>query len=133
MQAGTHNDRRHLRRIDVRDTLPRSGNVATVIYGFITEWDRLQHFSDHCDEFGGAFATPEEYEAGAIAFLNRRLVGSMLESPRAKDGWTLRIDLETDEFAICDVTGGLRTYYKPNPFRHGKGDNLRYFRKRCSQ
>jgi hypothetical protein len=70
---------------------------------------------------------------GAIAFLNRRLVGSMLESRRAKDGWTLRIDLERDEFAICDVTGGLRTYYKPNPFRHGKGDNLRYFRKRCSQ
>jgi hypothetical protein len=107
--------------------------VPTNVYGFIAEWDRLQHFSDHCDEFGGVFATPEEYEAGALAFLTRPVIDSMLESLRAKDGWTLRIDLNTDEFAICDTTGGLRTYYKPNPFRHGKGDNLRYFRRRCSQ
>jgi hypothetical protein len=107
--------------------------VPRVIYGFISEWDRLQHFNDHRGEFGGAFPTPGEYEAGAIAFLNRPIAGAILESPRVKDGWTLRIDLETDEFAICDTTGGLRTYYKPNPFVHGKGDNLRYFRKRCSQ
>ncbi|MGO9264304.1 MAG: hypothetical protein ACLQBA_05345 [Candidatus Binataceae bacterium] len=107
--------------------------MPTVIYGFISDWDRLEHFSNHRDEFGGTFQTPEEYETGAIAFLRRPIVGAMLESARVKDGWTLKIDLETDEFAICDITGGLRTYYKPNPFVHGKGDNLKYFQKRCSQ
>ena len=127
--------RRHISEINANGYVSRrSRNVPTVkIYGFITEWERLQHFSDHCDEFGGAFRTPEEYQAGAIAFLSRPLVGSMLESRRAKDGWILRINLETDEFAICDDSGGLRTYYKPNPFLHGKGDNLRYFQRRCAQ
>jgi len=104
---------------------------------FITEADRLQHFEDHAegvsDEFNGRFQTPEEYEKGGVAFLNRPIVGNLIEQPRTKDGWRLRIDLDTDEFAICDRAGFLRTYYKANPFEHGKGDNLKYFRKRCLQ
>ena len=81
----------------------------------------------------GALRRQKNTRKGGVAFLNRSIVGNLIERQRIKDGWRLRIDLDTDEFAICDTAGFLRTYYKANPFEHGKGDNLKYFRKRCLQ
>jgi filamentous hemagglutinin len=104
--------------------------VPNVVIGFISKWDRDQHFEDHRDEFGGALANAEEYEAAAKAFFNAPLAGGMMEGLRA-DGWMIRFNSDTNEFAICDTDGYLRTYYKPDPALHGLGDNITYFRRRC--
>lgn len=99
---------------------------------FISVWDRDQHFEDHGHEFSPVFASSQEYEAAAIEFLSGPLVGSMMESLR-QDGATVRYNPATNELAICDVDGYVRTYFKPNPAIHKLADNLTYFRRRCSQ
>ena len=110
--------------------------MATAIR-FVARDELREHFYKHaegyCDEFGGSYGTPEEYEQGAVEFLNRGPVGGIMERARIRDGWRIRFDPISDEFAICDTYGFVMTYYKPNPFEHGKGDNTKYFLKRCLQ
>ena len=51
--------------------------MAVKVIGFISAWDRDEHFAEHDAEFGGKYGDALEYEAGAAAFFNRSLVGSM--------------------------------------------------------
>jgi filamentous hemagglutinin len=104
--------------------------VPKTAKGFISKWDRDQHFEDHRSEFGGTFATADEYEVAATTFFNAPVAGNMMEGLRP-DGWTIRFDSGTNEFAICDTDGYLRTYFKPDPAVHGLADNITYFRRRC--
>ena len=104
--------------------------MPTIVKGFISKWDRDQHFEDHGHDFGG-LTSADEYEAAAVAFFNKPLAGGMMEGVRLADGWIIRFDSNTDEFAICDVDGYLRTYFKPDPAIHGLPNNTEYFRRRC--
>jgi filamentous hemagglutinin len=99
---------------------------------FISAWDRSQHFEDHGHEFNPVFASAEEYESAAVNFLGVPLVGTMMECLR-QDGAIIRYDPTSNELAICDVDGYVRTYFKPDPAIHKLADNITYFRRRCSQ
>jgi len=105
--------------------------VPARVIGFISEWDRDGHFAAHRAEFGGRFADSLEYEAGAVAFFDLPLAGNMMEGMRT-DGWKIRFDSATDEFAICDPDGYIRTYFKPDPRKHKLANNVAYFRRRCA-
>jgi filamentous hemagglutinin len=105
--------------------------VPTSVYGFIDNMERDNHFQLHGNEFNPMFASAAEYEAAAIAFLTGPLAGSM-ECVR-RNGDTIRFDPATDEFAICDRDGVLKTYYKPSPSIHKQKDNTTYFRGQCKK
>jgi pyocin large subunit-like protein len=106
--------------------------VLVEVIGFISAWDRDEHFAEQRAEFGARFTSAQAYEAGAVAFFNEPLVGTMMEGVRS-DGWRIRFDSATDEFAICDSEGYVRTYYKPDPRKHKFRNNISYFRRRCLQ
>jgi filamentous hemagglutinin len=101
--------------------------VPRTVYGFMTKLDRDDHFQCHNPEFDPSFASAEDYEAAGIAFLTGPLTGTMMEGMR-RNGDIIRFDSATDEFAICDRNGVLKTYYKPTPAIHKQRDNIVYFR-----
>ena len=103
------------------------------INGFVTKFDRDLHFDSHASEFSPPFASEEEYEAAAIAFLEKHLAAGMMEGLRIRDGATIRYDPGINEFAICDDSGAVTTYFKPDPAIHKQGDNVAYFRSRLER
>jgi filamentous hemagglutinin len=103
--------------------------VPTSLYGFIDNVERENHFQLHGSEFNPVFGSAVDYEAAAIAFLSTPLAGRM-ECVR-RNGDTIRFDDATDEFAICDRDGILKTYYKPDPAIHRQKDNTAYFKGQC--
>jgi filamentous hemagglutinin len=107
-------------------------NVPTLVYGFADWEEKENHFLDHRHEFGDTFSSADEYEAAAIAFLMAPLTGTVLQCVR-RNGDALRFDPSTDEFAICDRAGYLKTYYKPDPSWHEQASNLIYFRGQCAK
>jgi hypothetical protein len=70
------------------------------VYGFMDQEEKDNHFLDHNHEFEPEFASAEEYEAAAIAFLSCPLSATMLECVRL-NGDRIRFNQTTDEFAIC--------------------------------
>jgi len=104
--------------------------VPTAVYGFISRVEREDHFQVHELDFNPPFASAGEYEAGGIAFLTATATNTIMECMR-RNGDTIRYDLSTNEFAICDRDGVLRTYYKPDPSIHRQKDNIAYFKGQC--
>ncbi len=94
--------------------------------------DRSDHFQSHGGDFNPPFTSAEDYEAAGIAFLTTALTGNMKEGLR-RNGDVIRFDSSTDEFAICDRNGVLKTYYKPDPKIHKQKDNTAYFRGQCQK
>jgi filamentous hemagglutinin len=43
------------------------------------------------------------------------------------NGDVVRYNPATDEFGVVKPDGTIRTYYKPDPARHGRPTNLDYF------
>lgn len=107
--------------------------MPTNVTGFISDYDRNVHFDLHGAEFSPSFDSPEEYEAAAVAFLQKPVAGTINEGVRLRDGHFIRWDSGTNEFAICDPAGAVMTYFKPDPTIHKQGDNLAYFRRRLQQ
>lgn len=103
------------------------------IQGFISEYDLKGHFEAHGGEFNPPFQSASEYQAAAIAFLQKPVAGTIKQGLRVRDGATIRFDSATDEFAICNASGEVTTYFKANPAVHKQGDNDSYFRRRVSQ
>ena len=106
--------------------------MPTVVYGFIDREQKEDHFLNHKDEFQPPFKSSDEYEAKAIEFLTRQPWDTMLECVR-RNGDVIRFDTRTDEFAICDRDGHLKTYYKPDTYWHRQESNLAYFRGQCAK
>ena len=98
------------------------------IGGFATAADRADHFNRHVTiqrEF--TFVDEEEYEAAAIAFMNKPADGMTIkEHLRMRDNTTVRVDVTTFEF--CFVHGGtyIGSYYIART-----ADIEAYFRRRC--
>src|ERR1700691_4863300 len=95
------------------------------VYGFMDSEEKENHFLDHNREFEPEFASAEEYEAAAIAFLTCSQSNTMVECIR-RNGDRIRFDQATDEFAICDRDGRLKTYYNPDVHWHRQESTLPY-------
>lgn len=106
--------------------------MPNVVYGFIDPEEKDNHFLDHNREFEPEFASPEEYETAAIQFLTKEPWNTMLECTR-RNGDVIRFDTRTDEFAICNRDGYLKTYYKPDTYWHRQESNLIYFQGQCAK
>jgi pyocin large subunit-like protein len=106
--------------------------MPTVVYGFMDPEEKDNHFLDHNREFEPEFTSAEEYEAAAIAFLTCPLSDMVHECVR-RNGDRIRFDQATDEFAICDRDGRLKTYYKPDTYWHRQESNLIYFKGQCAK
>ena len=104
--------------------------MPTAVYGFISRVERDDHFQVHELEFDPPFASAADYEAAGIAFLTGTVTAIIMECVR-RSGDTIRYNPSTNEFAICDRDGVLRTYYKPDPIIHKQKDNITYFRGQC--
>lgn len=89
-----------------------------------------EHFYRHRADF--RVASPEAYEARADAFMGRPLAPPVLECERG-NGDILRYNEVTQEFGIMTAMGIVRTYFKPDPDRHGMISNLEYFESGCTE
>jgi filamentous hemagglutinin len=96
---------------------PRNGRFAS-------DGQLQDHFNRHGGDFGAR--TAAEYEARANTFLNGPRGPGVLEKTRP-NGDVVRYNPATDEFGVVKPDGTIRTYYKPDPARHGRPTNLDYF------
>lgn len=115
--------------------------TRTVPYtlGFPTALERALKFNKHVTlgrEF--AYASAEEYEANADRFLGEPLVNNTTEECiRTKRDGTIgdkiRYNGATQEFGVLGNDNVIRSYFVPDPARHGMGTNLNYFYDACHQ
>ena len=75
-------------------------------------------------------ASADEYERMADEFLGGPLKPTMREF-RTSRGVTLRFDVRPEEFGVLTADNRIRTFFKPNPSRHGARSNLEYFQRQC--
>jgi hypothetical protein len=106
--------------------------------GFIDHAMLLWKFHKHVTlgrEF--TYATRDDYETNADRFLGEPKDTNTEEYVKIKKDGTrgdkLRYNRVTQEFGILGSDGVIRSYYKPNPARHGKGTNYDYYLDCCSE
>lgn len=120
--------------------------MTIVAKGFASIQQRNRHFQLHGHDFGASHA--EEYERFAIAFWDHSVSRGVYEHTRS-GGDKLRYDSNTDAFGVLDVTGVIRTYFKPVPCSslpghmraaekragrcHGHANNLIYYKTECKR
>jgi pyocin large subunit-like protein len=83
----------------------------------------FRHFKDHGADFGAKNAV--DYARQAQNFMHNPGAG-VLSKYRA-NGDVVRFDPATNAFGVMDKTGAARTFYKPDPGKHGYPTNLDYF------
>lgn len=94
-------------------------------YGFRNPRKLLEHFIEHGWQFSSTRAI--DYERRAINFLQVVMVDGVIvfECINAA-GETVRFNINTNEFAVVDTFGIIRTYFKPIPrHRAPRGTRLR--------
>jgi pyocin large subunit-like protein len=106
--------------------------MRRAVHGFKGREQKEDHFWNHNREFEPEFASPDAYESAAIEFLSRELGNTILECVR-RNGDVIRFDTRSNEFAICDRDGYLKTYYKPDIYWHRQASNLIYFEEQCNK
>jgi pyocin large subunit-like protein len=102
--------------------------VAAVATTFQNVGKLMRHFQDHGSDFGAVSAA--HYEQLAAAFLNRTAT-TISDCIRPSNGDIIKYDRVSDEFAVMQNNGTIRTYYKPNPLVHLCPTNLAYFEANC--
>ena len=91
----------------------------------------VEHFDKHVIKLKNISAVDfRDYENLADQFMGGPKRPSVLECKRG-GGDTIRFDCKSDEYGIVDSNGMIRTYFKPDPARHGKGSNLNYLCLEC--
>ena len=85
--------------------------------------------SDHFRKHGGPLGIADEsaYAEQADNFLARSRESGVYEFRRPWNNDRVRYDPTTQEFGVLDADGYIKTYYKPNPARHGFRTNQEYF------
>lgn len=93
--------------------------------GFGNPLDLSDHFTKH----GARLGIPDEstYLARADNFLGNVKAPTTHEFHRPWNNDLVRYDPTTDEFGVLDKNGYIKTYYKPDPARHGFQTNGEYF------
>ncbi len=85
------------------------------------------HFGRHGGDFGAAYKSAEEYAQGASDFLKRSQAEG-LPTKVADDG-TIRIyEPSTNTFASYNPDGTTKTFFKPDPSKHGYRTNMDYWK-----
>ena len=113
----------------VRDAGPHtSTHRASTAGGTGAKFANNKRLTDHYDRHGKDFGArnKNEYQKQADAFLTGKKNSDTLEGTRS-DGDIVRYNEKTDEFGILSKDGVIRTYYKPDPVRHGYPTNKAYF------
>ncbi len=89
------------------------------------------HYRKHSLEFGPV--SQQGYLHRARAFLNRSAKGFWIQEGYRGTAWgafagdRVRFDITTQEFGIVTAQGYIRTYFLPDPSRHGYPSNFDYF------
>jgi pyocin large subunit-like protein len=83
----------------------------------------FRHFKDHGGDFGAKNAV--DYVRKAQDFLHNPGAGVL--SKTRGNGDVVRFDPATNTFGVMDKTGAPRTFFVPDPAKHGYRTNLDYF------
>jgi filamentous hemagglutinin len=84
----------------------------------------------HLAEVGALTCT--DYVLKALDFVTKAATKTMMECRRSL-GDIIRYDTSTGEFGVYSNDGYLRSYFKPDPAKHGLASNLLYFQQECSK
>ena len=105
-------------------------DVALLTKGF-DPGERYRHFVKHVQQRHDIVASDEHaYETLADRFLGAAKNPSTLECTRA-GGDIVRFDCKTEEYGVRDASGFIRTYFRPEPRRHGLSSNFHYLCREC--
>ena len=120
--------------------------MALKTKGFSSTASLHRHHSAHGADFGASNAA--DYLQEADEFLGGPLQCGVHEHKRS-GGDVIRYDPATEAFGVIDLTGIIRTFFKPVPCSslpphvrvveqaagrcHGQIDNLAYFKVECSK
>lgn len=81
--------------------------------------------------------TEGDYENLADTFLGESISAAtyptIQECVRAANQDILRYNSTTEEFGVLTQAGHIRTYFKPDPAKHGFATNYDYFVSECSK
>ena len=89
--------------------------------------ERLQeHYDKHNNEFHPPFENKEAYESSAKKFMHDEPDAQTLEKTRTS-GDRVRYNQSTEEFGVARKDGTVRTYYTPDPAKHGYATNREYY------
>lgn len=83
----------------------------------------FRHFKDHGSDFGAKNAV--DYAKQAKEFLHNPGAGVL--SKTRTNGDVVRFDPATNAFGVMDKAGVPRTFFKPDPSKHGYATNMDYF------
>lgn len=82
-----------------------------------------RHFADHGADFGAK--SVNDYASKAQQFMHEPPAGTL--SIVRGNGDVVRFNPESNAFGVMDKAGATRTYYKPDPAKHGYASNMEYF------
>jgi hypothetical protein len=88
----------------------KDDKIKAEILNFSTEEQLEAHYNKHASEFGGI--SKEQYLKSASSFANAELNDEIVQLTRS-DGSTSKYNFTTNEFAIINADGTIRTYFKP--------------------
>lgn len=102
---------------------------AAACPNFSSAQNALNHWNKHRSEFPG-INNAKEYLERARTFVTRPPDGTLMRLRQNADGTFDRIyfNPRSNEFAVITQGGQLRTFFKPDPAKHGYPNNLDYFR-----
>ena len=93
--------------------------------GFASPLDLSDHFTKHGARLG--IEDESTYLARADNFLGSPKGPTAHEFRRPWNDDLVRYNPTTDEFGVLGENGYIKTYYKPDPARHGFQTNGEYF------
>ena len=99
--------------------------------GFDNSIALTKHFGDHGLEFSATDG--QQYLMLADHFCGVSPVPPGVRECVRRSGDVVRYNPSTEEFAVLSASRFIRTYFKPDPARHGAGTNLQYFIENCAR
>jgi hypothetical protein len=102
----------------------RGAYPARVTWGRPATLDR--HFADHGSDFGAR--TADEYANMASDFFQRGIVKGLPIKIDPRTGVIRIYDPATNTFGAYNPSGTTRTFYRPDPAKHGYATNWDYWR-----
>lgn len=95
-----------------------------ISYAQFDEKNLNRHFKKHKEDIGAS--STEDYAQKAQE-LAKATGNDVMTITGSRTGAIFKFKPSTNEFIVISKTGKIETFFKPNPEKHGLGNNLEYF------
>ncbi len=96
------------------------------VKGFVSQEKLQEHYFKHASEFG--IKSVGDYEKAAKSFATSQGSDILIGARVRTGGDVIKYNQKTNEILVIDKSGGITSFYKPNPKVHGYKTNLEYYK-----